>query len=253
MNPTIVIAALLPLGLFLRRARFSNVRHFADLIATFWHEMSHAITAVLTRGEVDSIRVEPGKTVRSIQGQDSYTYAYTASGVTAYRTTGGFRGFIVTSAGYAGPTLLAIAMAATWSMFGSTAFGWLWSIILVAFFLVSRGVFALGINLVSLLMVAVSIAPVSLSDTIPLFDHIRIFFPTLLISTLLVCGFKDSLENLYAMLRIRRGELPATGDSDTEIMASKTGIPAWLWSFGYVVLAVVGAFAIPAMLLWQPS
>lgn len=250
MNPTIVIAALLPLGLLLRRARFSTIRHLADLIGTFWHEMSHAIVTTFMRGEVDSIRVEPGETVRETHGANTYTYAYTASGVTSFRSTGGLRSFLITGAGYAGPTLLALAMAATWFLFGMAAFGWFWSIVLLLFLFVSRGLVAIAVNIVSLLMVAVTIAPESVTQS-AVMGQARYFLPALLISTLLVCGFRDALDNFYAMLRIRRGEVPWTGDSDTEVMQTATHIPAWLWSFGYVALAVVGAFLVPAMLFWQ--
>src|SRR5699024_1969164 len=101
MNIAIAITALLPVSLLFGKARFGRINQFVELISTFWHEMSHAISASIMYGEVDSIRVEPGGRVREVQGSQSYSYVYSASGVTHYRTNGsGIRRFFITGAGY---------------------------------------------------------------------------------------------------------------------------------------------------------
>lgn len=250
MNVGIALSALLPLLLFFNKGRFSLAAHVVDLVSTFWHEMSHAITASLLYGEVDSIRLVPGKTVRHVEGRESFVYAISSSGVTNYRTYGGgLRTFAIVGAGYAGPTILSLAMAITWSTFGLHLFGVIWSIILLLFFLVSRGITAILINLVSLLFVAASIAPDTLP--VPFIEHLRYMLPTILISTLLLYGFKDALANFKSMREIKRGIVPGTGDSDNEKMEEMTRISASFWALTYVVLSMIGIIIIPSLLIWQ--
>ena len=254
MNIAIAITALLPISLLFGKARFSRANHFVELISTFWHEMSHAISASIMYGKVDSIRVEPGGRVREVQGIHSYSYVYSASGVTHYRTNGsGFRRFFITAAGYAGPTVLGLAMILTWSTFGLEIFGYIWGIILLLFFVVSRGLYAFLINLVSFLLVTAPIWPESFASFVPFLDGVRYVAPTLLISSLLVYGLKDSMAISRTMRQIARGEVPATGDSDTEKMEQMTRIPATFWAFSYVVLSVIGIMAIPGLLIWQTA
>lgn len=254
MNIAIAITALLPVSLLFGKARFGRINQFVELISTFWHEMSHAISASIMYGEVDSIRVEPGGRVREVQGAQSYSYVYSASGVTHYRTNGsGIRRFFITGAGYAGPTLLGLAMIFTWSTSGLAIFGYVWGIILALFFIVSRGVYAFLINLVSFLLVTAPVWPDSFASFVPFLDDVRYIAPTLLISTLLVYGLKDSVGIFRTMRQIARGEVPATGDSDTEKMAQMTGIPATFWAISYVVLSIVGLMAIPGLLIWQTA
>lgn len=250
MTATILIAALLPAVLLFGKARFSRISMFVDLLSTFWHEMAHAVTASALYGEVDSVRLVPGKRVKTIQGTNTYTHVYSSSGVTNYFTDGSsLRIFLITGAGYAGPTLLSLAMAASWYVFGLNVFAVIWTVVLlVMMLLASRGIYAWLINVASLLMVSFPLWP--LEET-TLTKHLAAALPTLLISSLLIYGLKDSLSIFKSMRAIERGEVPATGDSDTEKLGSMTGIAPSLWAALYVILSFVGIVAVPSLLIWQ--
>ena len=176
------------------------------IVVVFFHELSHAIAAWLTGGEVVSIGL----------GMDQ-------SGVT--QTIGGWH-FIILNAGYVGSLLWGVGLLAA-----SRRGGWARPVLGLLAGLVA--VVALGFvrpltsfGFVFALLVAGALGVGSRR------------MPESMASTVLQALGTFSV--LYALLDVRDDVLSASGAgmSDATMLAAATGVPAVLWGLGWMVAGV---------------
>ena len=176
------------------------------IVVVFFHELSHAIAAWLTGGEVVSIGL----------GMDQ-------SGVT--QTIGGWH-FIILNAGYVGSLLWGVGLLAA-----SRRGGW------------ARPVLGLLAGLVAVVALGFVRPLVSFGFVFALLVAGALGvgsrrMPESMASTVLQALGTFSV--LYALLDVRDDVLSASGAgmSDATMLAAATGVPAVLWGLGWMVAGV---------------
>lgn len=177
------------------------------LFMTFVHEISHGLAAIITGGAFQRFVVRP----------DLTGTAWSAGGI----------GSIVTSAGYIGSAAIGglLMILAARGIAAKTVLSGLGLILGLLCLLFVRNLFgiATGLVLATVLVVA------GRRLTRPLADG--------LLAVLTVQLMLNALESLFDLLRISTGGIPI--ETDAQIMAQATGVPAIVWAVVWSAIALI--------------